>query len=176
MKDAGTTLERFSVEHELRVVSAHRTPPRCWSTRVVRRVAGLKCSSPEPAAPRTYRHAGLVNNAAGHWRTGGPRRLDGLDSLLSIVQMRAACRSRRWRSTALPTLHFWRYGFSPPPMSLSLINWSVTVSNLTPKPGRRTQIYQDFRIGDVACARASNSLHQLALVWSSSKRRPTWAF
>ncbi len=90
MQDAATALEEFGVPHEVRVLSAHRTPRDMveWSAaadgrglRVV--VAGAGGAAHLP---------GMVASMTPLPVIGVPvplKHLDGLDSLLSIVQMPA---------------------------------------------------------------------------------------
>ncbi|MFY9784061.1 MAG: 5-(carboxyamino)imidazole ribonucleotide mutase [Acidimicrobiales bacterium] len=88
MGDAATTLERFNVDYEIRVVSAHRTPEdmleygRDASSRGLKvLIAGAGGAAHLPgmlAASTTLPVIGVPVALA---------RLDGLDSLLSMVQM-----------------------------------------------------------------------------------------
>ncbi len=88
MVAAGETLERFGVAHEVRVVSAHRTPDamvdyghhaRERGLRVIIAGAGGAAHLPGMLAALTTLPVVGVPIAQA--------RLDGLDSLLSIVQM-----------------------------------------------------------------------------------------
>jgi 5-(carboxyamino)imidazole ribonucleotide mutase len=88
MKDAGTTLERFSVEHELRVVSAHRTPAAMLEYASGAKGRGLKVLI--AGAGGAAHLPGMLASSTTLPVIGVPvalARLDGLDSLLSIVQM-----------------------------------------------------------------------------------------
>ena len=88
LNQAATMLERFSVEYEIRVVSAHRTPDAMleYGSSAKRRglkvlIAGAGGAAHLPgmlAATTTLPVIGVPVALA---------RLDGLDSLLSIVQM-----------------------------------------------------------------------------------------
>jgi 5-(carboxyamino)imidazole ribonucleotide mutase len=88
MAVAAETLRRFEIEHELRVVSAHRTPEamidygrdaRSRGLRVIIAGAGGAAHLPGMLAATTTLPVIGVPVALS--------RLDGLDSLLSIVQM-----------------------------------------------------------------------------------------
>src|SRR6202167_1602765 len=88
MNQAATVLERFNVEYEIRVVSAHRTPDKMHEYGSSAKHRGLKViiagaggAAHLPgmlAASTTLPLIGVAVALA---------RLDGLDSLLSIVQM-----------------------------------------------------------------------------------------
>jgi 5-(carboxyamino)imidazole ribonucleotide mutase len=88
MMEAADTLEKLGVRHEVRVVSAHRTPDRLFAYAKGARARGIKiiiagaggaAHLPGMAASMTTLPVLGVPVAA----TG----LNGLDSLLSIVQM-----------------------------------------------------------------------------------------
>jgi 5-(carboxyamino)imidazole ribonucleotide mutase len=87
MKDAVEVLERFGVPHEVRVVSAHRTPDdmiafgHAAAGRGIRVIAGAGGAAHLP---------GMLSSVTTLPVIGVPvalAHLDGLDSLLSIVQM-----------------------------------------------------------------------------------------
>ena len=90
MEAASLALKEFSVEHEVRVVSAHRTPADMleWSSAAAGRglrvvVAGAGGAAHLPGMVAAMTPLPVI---------GVPvplRHLDGLDSLLSIVQMPA---------------------------------------------------------------------------------------
>ena len=88
MADAGETLERFGVEYEKRVVSAHRTPDlMCDYAKTAReRGIGVIIAGAGGAAHLPGMTAAMTPLPV----IGVPvksRALNGLDSLLSIVQM-----------------------------------------------------------------------------------------
>jgi 5-(carboxyamino)imidazole ribonucleotide mutase len=88
MKDAATTLKRFNVEHELRVVSAHRTPAAMLEYASGAKGRGLKVLI--AGAGGAAHLPGMLASSTTLPVIGVPvalARLDGLDSLLSIVQM-----------------------------------------------------------------------------------------
>jgi 5-(carboxyamino)imidazole ribonucleotide mutase len=88
MKDAATTLGRFEVEHELRVVSAHRTPAAMLEYATSAKERGLKVLI--AGAGGAAHLPGMLASCTTLPVIGVPvalARLDGLDSLLSIVQM-----------------------------------------------------------------------------------------
>jgi len=90
MEAASAALQEFSVPHEVRVVSAHRTPRDMldWATSVVDRGLRVVIAGAGGAAHLP----GMVASMTPLPVIGVPvplRHLDGLDSLLSIVQMPA---------------------------------------------------------------------------------------
>lgn len=88
MRDAATTLERFRVEHEVRVVSAHRTPAAMLEYASGAKGRGLKVLI--AGAGGAAHLPGMLASSTTLPVIGVPvalARLDGLDSLLSIVQM-----------------------------------------------------------------------------------------
>ena len=90
MEPAAQALEEFGVPYEAHVVSAHRTPRRMLEYAEAAAGRGLRWSSPAPGERPTC--PGMVAAATPLPVIGVPRpldRLDGLDSLLSIVQMPA---------------------------------------------------------------------------------------
>jgi len=88
MKQAAEILETFKVEYEARVVSAHRTPEdlapfakECEDTDACCIIAGAGGAAHLPGMLASYTYLPVV---------GVPvksKNLDGMDSLLSIVQM-----------------------------------------------------------------------------------------
>jgi 5-(carboxyamino)imidazole ribonucleotide mutase len=88
MNDAATTLARFNVDHEIRVVSAHRTPDAMLEYGREARARGLKVLI--AGAGGAAHLPGMLAASTALPVIGVPialARLDGLDSLLSIVQM-----------------------------------------------------------------------------------------
>jgi len=88
LADAVTTLERFGVEHELHVVSAHRTPEAMIDYGKTASKRGLKVII--AGAGGAAHLPGMLAAVTTLPVIGVPvalARLDGLDSLLSIVQM-----------------------------------------------------------------------------------------
>lgn len=90
MEPAATTLTEFGIAHELRVVSAHRTPHEmlAYATEAAERGLEVIIAGAGGAAHLP----GMIAAATPLPVIGVPvplRYLDGLDSLLSIVQMPA---------------------------------------------------------------------------------------
>jgi 5-(carboxyamino)imidazole ribonucleotide mutase len=88
MNQAATVLERFSVEFEIRVVSAHRTPEAMLEYGSSAKRRGLKVLI--AGAGGAAHLPGMLAACTTLPVIGVPvalARLDGLDSLLSIVQM-----------------------------------------------------------------------------------------
>ena len=90
LSDAATALREFDVVHEVRVVSAHRTPAEMveYATGAARRGLRVVIAGAGGAAHLP----GMVASLTPLPVIGVPvplRHLDGLDSLLSIVQMPA---------------------------------------------------------------------------------------
>ena len=90
MEAAAAALDEFAVPYEVRVVSAHRTPHDmlAWASSAADR--GLRCVV--AGAGGAAHLPGMVASATQLPVIGVPvplRHLDGLDSLLSIVQMPA---------------------------------------------------------------------------------------
>ncbi|HEY5111582.1 MAG TPA: 5-(carboxyamino)imidazole ribonucleotide mutase [Acidimicrobiales bacterium] len=88
MDDAATILTRFHVEHEVHVVSAHRTPEAMLEYAKTARERGLKVLI--AGAGGAAHLPGMLAAMTTLPVIGVPvalARLDGLDSLLSIVQM-----------------------------------------------------------------------------------------
>ncbi len=90
MQDAANELEELGIPYELTVVSAHRTPERMYQYARAAAGRGLKviiaCAGGSAHLP------GMVASLTALPVIGVPRQLktlDGLDSLLSIVQMPA---------------------------------------------------------------------------------------
>jgi 5-(carboxyamino)imidazole ribonucleotide mutase len=88
MNQAATVLGRFSVEYEIRVVSAHRTPDKMLEYGSSAKHRGLKVII--AGAGGAAHLPGMLAASTTLPVIGVPvalARLDGLDSLLSIVQM-----------------------------------------------------------------------------------------
>jgi 5-(carboxyamino)imidazole ribonucleotide mutase len=88
MNQAAAVLERFGVGHEVRVVSAHRTPEAMLDYGLSAKRRGLKVLI--AGAGGAAHLPGMLAAATTLPVIGVPvalARLDGLDSLLSIVQM-----------------------------------------------------------------------------------------
>jgi len=88
MKNAADILEQFSVPHECRVVSAHRTPD--WMNEYARTAADRGLQVIVAGAGGAAHLPGMVAAQTVLPVLGVPvqsRALQGLDSLLSIVQM-----------------------------------------------------------------------------------------
>ena len=88
MNDAAKVLERFRVDYEIRVVSAHRTPEAMLDYGNTARDRGLKVLI--AGAGGAAHLPGMLAAVTTLPVIGVPvalARLDGLDSLLSIVQM-----------------------------------------------------------------------------------------
>lgn len=90
MQDAAAALSEFDVAHEVRVVSAHRTPDVMFD--YARQAADRGIEVIIAGAGGAAHLPGMVASATPLPVIGVPvplARLDGLDSLLSIVQMPA---------------------------------------------------------------------------------------
>jgi len=88
MNEASKILEEFGVTHEMTVVSAHRTPERMFEYASNARERGLKVII--AGAGGAAHLPGMVASITTLPVIGVPvklKTLDGLDSLLSIVQM-----------------------------------------------------------------------------------------
>ncbi|XP_010246295.1 PREDICTED: phosphoribosylaminoimidazole carboxylase, chloroplastic isoform X3 [Nelumbo nucifera] len=88
MKDAARILSNFGVPHEVRIVSAHRTPEMMFSYAISARERGIQIII--AGAGGAAHLPGMVAALTPLPVIGVPVRassLDGLDSLLSIVQM-----------------------------------------------------------------------------------------
>ncbi len=88
MKDAASALERFAVPFEIHVVSAHRTPESMIEYGLAARGRGLRVII--AGAGGSAHLPGMLASVTTVPVIGVPvqlSRLDGLDSLLSIVQM-----------------------------------------------------------------------------------------
>lgn len=114
MQFAAEIFEILNVPHHVEVVSAHRTPDKLFSFaesaeengyQVIIAGAGGAAHLPGMIAAKTLVPVlGVpVQSAA----------LSGVDSLYSIVQMRAAFRWVRWRLVKLArqTRHYWQHKF-----------------------------------------------------------------
>src|SRR6187402_24869 len=87
MKEAAAILELFKVEYEITVVSAHRTPERMFEYAKTARERGLKTII--AGAGGAAHLPGMVASITTLPVIGVPvklKTLDGMDSLLSIVQ------------------------------------------------------------------------------------------
>jgi len=90
MQDASTVLEEFGVDHEVEVVSAHRTPEKMIA--YGKHAAGRGIKVIIAGAGGAAHLPGMLASVTTLPVVGVPvplSRLDGLDSLLSIVQMPA---------------------------------------------------------------------------------------
>src|SRR5205814_7919590 len=90
MQPAATTLAEFDVEHEVRVVSAHRTPREMLDYGATAADRGLRVVI--AGAGGAAHLPGMLASVTPLPVIGVPvplRQFDGLDSLLSIVQMPA---------------------------------------------------------------------------------------
>ncbi|KAJ6359982.1 hypothetical protein OIU77_004063 [Salix suchowensis] len=88
MKDAAMILNMFGVPHEVRIVSAHRTPEMMFSYALSARDRGIQIII--AGAGGAAHLPGMVASLTPLPVIGVPVRasaLDGMDSLLSIVQM-----------------------------------------------------------------------------------------
>lgn len=88
MQDASTILEHFDIAHEVHVVSAHRTPEAMLEYAKTARSRGLKVLI--AGAGGAAHLPGMLASMTTLPVIGVPvalARLDGMDSLLSIVQM-----------------------------------------------------------------------------------------
>ncbi len=89
MEPAAQALDEFGVGWEAHVLSAHRTPRRMLDWAEAAAVAACAWSSPGPGSGAPAGDDRRRHPAPGHRRPPALDRLDGLDSLLSIVQMPA---------------------------------------------------------------------------------------
>ena len=90
MQDASTVLEEFGVDHEVEVVSAHRTPEKMIAFGKAAAGRGIRVII--AGAGGAAHLPGMLASVTTLPVVGVPvplSRLDGLDSLLSIVQMPA---------------------------------------------------------------------------------------
>ncbi len=90
LRGAAETLEKLAIPHEVRVVSAHRTPDLLFEYAVER--AGARARGHHRGRGRrgpSARHDRREDEPAGPGGAGAIETLGGLDSLLSIVQMPA---------------------------------------------------------------------------------------
>ena len=90
MREASALLDEFGVAHEVEVVSAHRTPEKMIAYGKQAAAAASRSSSRAPAGAAHL--PGMLASVTTLPVVGVPvplSRLDGLDSLLSIVQMPA---------------------------------------------------------------------------------------
>ena len=88
MRHAAETLERLGVEHEVKVVSAHRTPKRLYDYAHSAKARGLKVII--AGAGGAAHLPGMAASMTSLPVLGVPvesQALKGMDSLLSIVQM-----------------------------------------------------------------------------------------
>lgn len=88
MSDAAETLEKLGIKHEVRVVSAHRTPDRLFAYAKGAKARGLKVII--AGAGGAAHLPGMTSAMTSLPVLGVPvaaTGLNGLDSLLSIVQM-----------------------------------------------------------------------------------------
>jgi 5-(carboxyamino)imidazole ribonucleotide mutase len=91
MRDAARTLAEYGVAHEVRVLSAHRTPERMFEYGQAARGRGLAAII--AGAGGAAHLPGMLASLTSVPVIGVPipsRHLQGLDSLLSIVQMPAS--------------------------------------------------------------------------------------
>ena len=124
MQGAGEMLERFGVSHEVRVVSAHRTPRDMLAFGQEAAGRGLRVLI--AGAGGAAHLPGMLASVTTLPVIGVPvalSQLDGLDSLLSIVQMPRASRWRPWRSTAPATRACWRCASWPRATRTSPPRW-----------------------------------------------------
>lgn len=90
MKESASVLKEFGVPHEVRVISAHRTPDRALAFATGAEAAGIKIII--AAAGKAAHLAGVLSALTTLPVLGVPMTtsdLGGLDSLLSMVQMPA---------------------------------------------------------------------------------------
>ncbi len=90
MKEAANVLDEFHIEYEITVVSAHRTPERMFTYAKEAKARGIKVII--AGAGGAAHLPGMVASITTLPVIGVPVKLktmDGLDSLLSIVQMPA---------------------------------------------------------------------------------------
>lgn len=130
MKAATETLAQFGVESETKVLSAHRTPAELekW-------VSGLRerdFAAVIAAAGGAAHLAGVVAAFTTLPVIAVPikgKTLDGLDSLLSMVQMPSGIPVALWLSTVQRMPHSSPSRCSPSPTHLSKRKWTSSVAN-----------------------------------------------
>lgn len=109
MSAAAETLETFGVAYEKRIVSAHRTPDLLAEYAKTAKSRGIEVII--AGAGGAAHLPGMVASMTTLPVVGVPvksKALNGLDSLLSIVQMPAGVRWRPLPSTARRTPPSWR--------------------------------------------------------------------
>ena len=90
LKAAAAILDRLGVPYETRMISAHRTPERLYAYAKSAQKRGLKVIiAGAGGAAHLPGMTASMTDAAGAGRAGRNAALNGLDSLLSIVQMPA---------------------------------------------------------------------------------------
>ena len=88
MKHACDMLDELAIPYEKKVVSAHRTPDLMFEYAETAVERGLQVIiAGAGGAAHLPGMVGVEDGAAGHRRAGKSSNLNGLDSLLSIVQM-----------------------------------------------------------------------------------------
>jgi 5-(carboxyamino)imidazole ribonucleotide mutase len=88
MQDAATILDQFGIEHEVTIVSAHRTPERMYEYAKAAEEKGIQVII--AGAGGSAHLPGMTASLTSLPVIGVPiktKALEGLDSLLSIVQM-----------------------------------------------------------------------------------------
>jgi len=130
MQDAAELLDNFDLNYEMRVLSAHRTPAAMKEYAESAHERGLKVII--AGAGGAAHLPGMIAASTPLPVLGVPvktSKLNGLDSLLSIVQMPAAFQSAAWRSTARKTPRYSPCKFWPRPIPTSWDACSNTSSS-----------------------------------------------
>lgn len=143
MRGASLVLKEFEVPHEIKIVSAHRTPDDMADYAKTARARGLKVIIAGAGGA-----AHLPGMTASHTTLpviGVPvqsKALSGVDSLYSIVQMPAAFLSRRSPLATPPTLACSPFRCLPCLMTHSPKNWRHIASNLQKTRARKTKTFE----------------------------------
>ena len=177
MNQAATVLERFGVEYEIRVVSAHRTPEAMLEY-------GSSAKHAWPQGPdrrcrrrrAPARHARRVHHAAGDRRARRPRspRRPGFTALDRPDAPRRARRHRRDQRRG-ERRRSWRCGSWRPASDAlrdQLETYRQELAAEALAPGRR---FTKKLGSDVREADAVENFAPLRPNLVSSKRRPSWA-
>lgn len=149
MEAAAEALAEFGVRFEVGVVSAHRTPQRMLDYAKGAADRGIEVII--AGAGGAAHLPGMVASATPLPVIGVPvplKHLDGMDSLLSIVQMPAGIPWRRCPSGAPGTRACWPCGSSAPPIPRCACGWRPS------RPTSRRWCWTRTRRCDASSSRA----------------------
>jgi 5-(carboxyamino)imidazole ribonucleotide mutase len=139
MSDASQALTDFGIAHEVEVVSAHRTPDK-----LLVRAHGSCAGSARSSRGRGAAHLpGMLASVTALPVIGVPVQLatlDGMDSLLSIVQMPAGIPVATVSINGRRTRAFWPRGSSARPTRIWPTASSSTRAISKPRSKRRTDV------------------------------------